>query len=230
MDWWAPLGDEGELRVVQLMDQVVRQRVIGTEGQGEVLTATLEIAGVALCAVSSYKHVALSAGTEVLAAVDFRPTPQERRPGDWVKPLHLVGEELAITRGKAKDGGRQGRLRGAVRFRGIQGGGRSWVWHFEGGLMAGRRLVLSRGERPGEEEPVVTTVPASAGRGMGHGERHQQLDTHVTRWRPEATAAELALVELLTLAELHHQIDRIPSQLVKELGWTADLVKPEPGE
>ena len=172
-DWWAPLGGEGELKVVHLLDQVARERVVGTEGHGEVLAATLAVAGVGLQAVSSYKHVALSAGTQVVAEVDFRPTPQETKLGDWVKPLHLVGEALTITSGKLQDDSRQGRLRGAVRFRRIEGGGRAWVWHFDGGVVAGRRLVLSRGELPGQGEPLVTTVPASAGRGLGHVERHQ---------------------------------------------------------
>ena len=116
-----------------------------------------------------------------------------------------------------------------MRFRRIQGGGRSWVWHFDGGVVAGRRLVLCRGELPGGE-PVVTTVPPSAGRGLGHGERHQAVDMHITRWRPAATAAELALVELLTVAGLHHNIDRVPSQLAKEFGWVPRLAKVEPGE
>ena len=162
--------------------------------------------------------------------MDFRPTPQEKKFGDWVKPLHLVGEELVVTQGKVKEGGRRARLRGAVRFLSIRGQGRSWVWHFDGGVVAGRRLVLCRGDLPGEGEPVVTTVPASAGRGLGHVERHQQVDTHITRWQPAATAAELALVELLTVSGLHHNIDRVPSQIAKELGWVPRLAKVEPGE
>jgi hypothetical protein len=230
VDWWAPLGQDGELRVVQLLDEGARRRVIGTEGQGQALAATLTIAGAGLSVVASYKHVALLAGDDVVAQVDFRPTPQETTFGDWVKPLHLLGEQLLITDDKDMDGGRRGRWGSAVRFHRIHGGHRSWVWHFEGGVVAGRRLVLGRGRRPGEATPVVTTVPASSGRGLGHGERHQAIDTHVTRWRPEATAAEVALVELVTVAELHHSIDRIPAQLAKELGWVPRLAKVEPGE
>jgi hypothetical protein len=230
VDWWAPLGDEGELRVVHLLDEGARERVIGTDGPGEVAAAALEVAGRGLTAVAGFKHLALSSADEVVAEVDFRPTPQEKKFGDWVKPLHLVGEELVVTQGKAKEGGRRARLRGAVRFLSIRGQGRSWVWHFDGGVVAGRRLVLCRGDLPGEGEPVVTTVPASAGRGLGHVERHQQVDTHITRWQPAATAAELALVELLTVSGLHHNIDRVPSQIAKELGWVPRLAKVEPGE
>ena len=192
--------------------------------------AALEVAGRGLTAVARFKHMALSSADEVVAEVDFRPTPQEKKFGDWVKPLHLVGEELVVTQGKVKEGGRRARLRGAVRFLSIRGQGRSWVWHFDGGVVAGRRLVLCRGDLPGEGEPVVTTVPASAGRGLGHVERHQQVDTHITRWQPAATAAELALVELLTVSGLHHNIDRVPSQIAKELGWVPRLAKVEPGE
>ncbi len=230
MDWWAPLGDEGELRVVQLLDDGAQERVLSTEGHDEVLAATLTVAGQRMSVTARHKHVAVFAGDEVVAEVDFRPTPQEQEFGDWVKPLHLVGEELVVTHGKVKDGGRRARLRGAVRFLSIKGPGRRWVWHFDGGVVAGRHLLLCRGEQPGEGEPVVTTVPASAGRGLGHVERHQAVDTHITRWQPTATAAELALVELLTVAGLHHDIDRIPSQIAKEFGWVPRLVKVEPGE
>ena len=34
VDWWAPLGDEGELRVVHLLDEVAWERVIGTRRTG----------------------------------------------------------------------------------------------------------------------------------------------------------------------------------------------------
>jgi hypothetical protein len=230
MDWWAPLGDAGELRVVELLDDGARDRVIGTEGHAEVLAATLTVAGRRLSVTARYKHVTVLTGDEVVAEVDFRPTPQEKKFGDWAKPLHLAGEELVVTQGKVKDEGRRARWRGSVRFLSIQGQGRSSVWHFDGGVVAGRRLVLCHGELPGAEEPFVTTVPASAGRGLGHVERHQETDTHITRWKPGATAAELVLVELLTVAGLHLNIDRIPSQLVKDFGWVPRLAKVEPGE
>jgi hypothetical protein len=230
MDWWAPLGDPGEVRVVQLLDDAAKERVIGKEGPAEVLAATLTVGGQGLSVTGRYKHMAVSSGDDVVAEVDFRPTPQETKFGDWVKPLHLVGEELVLTHGKVKDHGRRARWRTGLRYLSIQGPGRSWVWHFDGGVVAGRRLVLCPGELPGQGEPVVTTVPASAGRGLGQVERHQAVDTHITRWQPAATAAELALVELLTLAGLHHDIDHISSQIAKELGWLPRLAKVEPGE
>ena len=195
MDWWAPLG-AGELRVVQLLDDGARRNGSsarrGTGGaRGHAHDRRSRADGGA-----RHKHVAVSAGDEVVAEVDFRPTPQEKKFGDWVKPLHLVGEELLITDDKDKDGGRRGRLRGAVRFLRIQGPGRSWVWHFEGGVVAGRRLVLGRGGGPVRASPWSPRSLPSAGRGLGHVKRHQAVDTHVTRWRPKATAAEVALVEL----------------------------------
>ena len=99
--------------VVQLLDDGAQERVLSTEGHDEVLAATLTVAGQRMSVTARHKHVAVFAEDEVVAEVDFRPTPQEQEFGDWVKPLHLVGEQLVVTHGKVKDGGRRARLRGA---------------------------------------------------------------------------------------------------------------------
>lgn len=39
-----------------------------------------------------------------------------------------------------------------------------------------------------------------------------------------------SVVELVTVAELHHGIDRAPAQLVKKFGWVTRLATVEPGE
>ena len=72
MDWWAPLGDAGEPRVVQLLDEGAEERVIGTEGHAEVLAATLTVAGQPLSVTARYKHMAVASGDDVVAEVDFR--------------------------------------------------------------------------------------------------------------------------------------------------------------
>jgi hypothetical protein len=47
--------------------------------------------------------------------------------------------------------------------------------------------------------------------------------TRITRWEPAAPGVELMLLEQLTVAGLHHHINRIPSQLVRDSagsrGW-----------
>ena len=174
--------------------------------------------------------MAVSSGDDVVAEVDFRPTAQEKKFGDWVKPLHLVGEERVVTHGKVKDDGRRARLRGGLRYLSIQGPGRSWVWHFEGGVVAGGAWCCARAAAGARGSPVVTTVPAAAGRGLGHVERHQEVDTQITRWQPAATAAELVLVELLRWPGCTTTSTTSPPSLAKEFGWVARLAKVEPGE
>jgi hypothetical protein len=65
-----------------------------------VLAATLTVAGERLSVTARYKHVAVFAGDEMVAEVDFRPTPQETGFGNWVKPLHLTGEEWSSPRAR----------------------------------------------------------------------------------------------------------------------------------
>jgi hypothetical protein len=204
VDWTAPTGTPGEVEVAEL----VRFDALGRSSRAEPLRcvdlAVAEVAGRSLrCSAIGWRRTMLLDG-EVVAMIDVERRPDQVREGGWTRPLELDGAAYSVS--VRTDATRGSRLRGALRYLHVDGETDHWVWHFVGGRLAGERLVLSRGDRPGGEA-VVTTCPAGQGRSLGEPRGGATFDRHVTSWTAAAELREVVLAELLTTARLDGLVD-----------------------
>ena len=229
LDWWAPLGAAGELRVRHLVaDPTLRRRALRTENVQEIPLARFALAGRDLVAeVGSWSYV-LRAGERPM--LRFVVTPD--RP--WraeVAGVELEMDEVFVDLPRPGSDKVE-----RVHFLRLSGPSGSRVLHFTGGRLAGETLVLVRDEVPGgERAPVVSCVPAPRTRELPKSalRRAQPADVDVVTWTAEATPAEIALVELVVLCGRHVGLDYLPAGFVgmaRELGrtWRVFTRAPEP--
>jgi hypothetical protein len=224
-DWWRPTGEPGRAEVRELLSPDAWHRYFAEDPGIELELGRAEVGELVLdLGARSMSRFVRAAGAEVVV-LDVSGPPDFS--GGWQKAVRVLdgpGEALLRT-----DETRPSRLRGALRYLLISTATRSWVWHFEGGRTAGERLVLSRGEEPGGP-PLVETWPASHGRSLGSLRGGATVDTHVTCWGAEASAAEVALAELLAVSRLDRLVDYRPTRIASGFGELIDLLpRAEPG-
>jgi hypothetical protein len=225
-DWWAPLGT-GQLRVTELVaDEALRQRALLTEHVREIPLAELTLAGRALTAEVGHRAYTLRGAEREVIRFDV-PDGKAWRVVAVGDVLEMRDEIVDVPRAEE---GKVDQFH-VLRFRGSRG---SWVMHFTGGRLAGRSLVLVRGDEPGGPA-VVSCVPAPRTRELPTARlrRRQPADVHVTTWAGEATAAEVALVELVVLSGRHVHLDYLAAGVVgaaREIAgiWRVFTPMPEP--
>lgn len=229
LDWWAPFGTAGELRVQQLVaDPSLRTRALRTEDVQEIPLARFALAGRDLVAeVGSWSYVLRDGDRTVLRFVVTPDQPWRAEAAGVELEMDEAFVDLPRT-----DSGKVDQVH-LLRLDGPDG---ARQLYFTGGRLAGERLVLVRGELPGGgEEPVVTCVPAPRTREMPRSSlrRRQPADVDVIAWTAEATPAEVALVELAVLSGRHVNLDYLPAGFVgavRTLGstWRVFTPLPEP--
>ena len=219
VEWSAPLGSAGRLEVRELLSPDAWARYFAADPGSTVDLATFMLLGEEIRVGAGHFTRSVTSGGTLVGELDLSAVPDPA--GGWEKPLTLLGEAGLATRHADEDRG--SRVRGPLRFLRIAGGAGCWVWHFEGGRAAGERLVLSRAEAPGAAEPLVTTHPAGHGRRLGNPQGGATLDTHVTDWQADASAAEVLLAELLAVARLDGLVDYRPARVASGFSDLLDL-------
>ena len=216
LDWWAPLGAAGELRVTELVaDETLRNRALRTEDVRAIPLAELTLAGLDLTAEVGHRSYRLRAGDRSVVRFDV----PERGP--W--HAQLDGEDLELWEGFVEVAGGDDRVDQAHVLR-VSGRRGTWVLHFTGGRLSGDAVVLARGDRPGQSLPVVSCVPAPRSRALPKARRRRgPADVHVTTWTADATAGEVALVELVVLAGRHVGLDYLTAGLAGAARGVAGL-------
>lgn len=204
MDWFEPLGREGRVEVTELIGVHALGARTRAEPARTVDLATTTVAGRSLVVSATGARRAAVVDGAVVASIDLTLRPGVEPSGGWSKPLELDGRDF--TAGVRSDASRGSRLRGPLRYLHLGGPGRSWVWHFIGGTLAGERLVLARGDAPGGDV-VVSTHPAAQGRSMGNPRGGATADAHVTSWTAASVLGEVVLAELLVTAKLDGLVD-----------------------
>jgi hypothetical protein len=210
-DWLTALGDPGRIEVTELLHPDSWGRSLAEDHQAELELARTTFNGEQLRVLARWMRRSLDASGDPLAELDLTGDPQPS--GAFRKVLWLRGTTGSVE--VCTDETRTSRLRGPLRYLRIAVGAQAWVWHFEGGRAAGERLVLARGEWPGTTGALVTTYPASRGRHLGNPRGGATDDTHVTGWEPDATALEVALVELLAVSRLDGLVDYRPARIAE---------------
>ena len=204
MDWFEPLGREGRIEVTELLTLDRLGASTRAEPTRTFDLAATAVAGRSLVVSATGVRRAATVDGAVVATIDLTRRPEVEGPGGWSKTLELDGGHFSAS--VRSDPSRGSRLRGPLRHLHVAGPGRSWVWHFVGGTLAGEQLVLVRGEEPGGDA-VVATHPAARGRSVGNPRGGATADSHVTSWTAGAALGEVVLAELLAVARLEGLVD-----------------------
>ena len=228
-DWWAPIGEAGELLVKELADDSLRARALSTTNVREVPLAEFSLGGRRLIAEVGHRAYSLREGDGVVALL----APPATKGRAWV--VDLAGSQLEGTHERVDLQPEPEAKVEQVYYLLFRAPGRSWVMHFTGGRVAGEKLVLSRGDIPRAEPPVVTCVPAAQSRQVPRPRmrRREPVDTHMTSWTEDAAPAEIALAQLVMLAGLHAGVDYLAAGLVgaaREIAgvWRVFTPAPDP--
>lgn len=204
VDWQAPLATAGRMQVRELVpDASVHERALRTEDVREVALAEISLLGRSLTAEVGHGAYRLRDGDDVVA----RLCPPEGKGAPWTGDL--AGRGLTLSHERADLQREPGAKAEQVQFLRVRSDAQSWVVHYVGGRLAGEELVVSRGDVPHGSAAVVTCVPAARSRDLPRSRlrRRHPADEHTTSWTAEATAAEVALAELVVLAGLHNHVD-----------------------
>jgi hypothetical protein len=206
------LGEPGTIPVQELLrfEQLGRYTVAEPTARFE-LSSTQVVGSTLRCSAVGW-HRLVSVDDDRVADLDLERRRAEVDAGGWEKALVLFDTPYRVR--VCTDPTRRSRLRGALRFLRVEGGGDSWVWHFVGGRAAGEQLVLAPGAAPGSD-PVVTTYPARQGRSWGEPRGGATFDRHVTSWTAGASLRELVLAELLATAKLDGLVDYRAARVVE---------------
>lgn len=204
LDWSAPLGSPGRLEVEELLRPDRWASYFAQAPGQEIELAHWSIAEEQVHVAASRGHRLARVGRLVLADLVLDSGP----PGDgtvWEKPLLLLDRRCTVRRRVDREHG--SRLRGPLRYLEVTGTTQRWVWHFEGGRVAGERLVLRRGEQPLDGPVLVTVWPSSQSRGLGNPSGGASETGHVTAWSADASPIEVLLAELFATARLDGMVD-----------------------
>lgn len=223
-EWWAPIGEGGQVAVQELLAQEALPRYFAEDRGTELVLARTTVTAWTVEVGARWQARFARCADTLLAELDLSGDPDPT--GGFRKALTVAGRAGSVV--METDESRRSRLRGALRFLRLEAAGRVWVWHFEGGRAAGERLVLSSGRLPGEAPALVTTHPAGRGRALGNPTGGATVDTHLTSWSPEACVVDVVLAELLATARLDGLVDYRPSRIAEGVGELFDLVpRPE---
>jgi hypothetical protein len=220
VDWWQPIGEPGRLDVRELLSPAVWPRYFAADPDVELELGHADLRGRTLDFDARRPTRVVRCEGEVIAELDLFGPPDVT--GGWQKAITILG-----TRGEGvlqTDESRTSRLRGALRYLQVTVGEHAWVWYFEGGRAAGERLVLARGNRPGQGAAVVGTHPAAQGRVLGNPKGGATTDTRVTSWEPAACVAEVGLAELLAMARLDALVDYRPARIADGISELLDVL------
>jgi hypothetical protein len=224
VDWWAPLGDAGRLEIHEPLAPEEVQRRLAASAEVDVPLGRAEVGDhvVEFVARGRTRLARTSASTVGLLDLSAPPAPG----GGFQRPVTLLGATGEAVR--HEDDARGSRLRGALRYLRLTLGARVWAWHYTGGRAAGERLVLVPGGHPSGAAPRVVTHPSARGRSWGNPTGGASAETHVTTWTPDASAAEVLLVELLATTWLGAVVDYRAARIAGGFGeLLASAPKPD---
>jgi hypothetical protein len=209
-DWWHPLGAAGQVEVREPLDPASVQHRLTADPAAELSLGRAELPGGALDLVARGRTRLVRSAGETVAELDLSAPPDPT--GGFSRPIAVLGQAGEATR--RTEEGRGARLRGALRYLRISAGASVWVWHYDGGRVAGERLVLCPGEVPGST-PVVVTHPSAQGRSLGNPTGGATADTHLTTWTAEARPVDVLVVELLASTWLGSLVDYRAARVVE---------------
>jgi hypothetical protein len=216
-DWWQPFGRPGRAAVRELLDPAVWQRYFAADPELELDLGRTDLGAHALdLRARRLLRVVRCAGQDcacrTLATLDLSGPPDPT--GGWDKSLTVLDTPGRVAR--RTDDSRRSRLRGALRYLHVAVGDRSWVWHFEGGRVAGVRLVLRFGDHPADAgEPVVVTHPSALGRSLGSLSGGATADMRVVTWTESAAPVDVVVAELCAMSKLDRLVDYRASRVAE---------------
>lgn len=226
LDWWRPIAEPGRTVVRELLDPEVWQRYFAADPELELDLGRTNLADQVLDLRARRLTRSIRCAGQTLAELDLSGPPDFT--GGWEKTFMLLGTPGRVIR--RTDADRPSRLRGALRHLQLAAGGRSWVWHFEGGRAAGERLVLRAGDRPDAGDPLVVTYPSAMGRSLGSLKGGATADTRVVTWSAGTTPADVVVAELCAMSKLDNLVDYRASRIAGGFSELLDhLPRAEPG-
>lgn len=221
IDWWRPFGAPGRTAVRELLDPAVWQRYFAADPEMELELGRTDMDGHVLDLRARRLLRVIRGGGETVATLDLSGPPAPS--GGWTRPVTVLGAPGQMAQHTDED--RRSRLRGTLRYLHVAVGDRSWVWHFEGGRVAGERLVLRIGDQPADAgEPVVVTHPSAMGRSLGSLHGGATADTRVVTWAAGATPADVVVAELCAMSKLDGLVDYRASRVAEGFGELLDLL------
>jgi hypothetical protein len=212
VDWWRPFGAPGRTAVQELLDPAVWQRYFAADPELELDLGRTVLGEQALDLRARRLLRVVRCAGQTVATLDLSGPPD--LTGGWDKGVTLLGTAGRVAR--RTDESRRSRLRGALRYLHVAAGDRSWVWHFEGGRVAGERLVLRAGEQPADAgAPLVVTHPSAMGRSLGSLSGGATADTRVVTWTEGAALVDVVVAELCAMAKLDGLVDYRASRVAE---------------
>lgn len=203
----------------ELLDPAVWQRYFAADPETELALGRTDLGGHVLDLRARRLLRVIRSGGQTLATLDLTGPPAPS--GGWSKPMTMLGAAGLVA--QHIDEGRRSRLRGALRYLHVAVGDRSWVWHFEGGRVAGERLVLRIGDHPADAgEPIVVTHPSAMGRSLGSLGGGATADTRVVAWARTAAPADVVVAELCAMSKLDGLVDYRASRVAEGFGELLD--------